>query len=111
MDGWMEVGGGVHIIISSSPPQPNLFSCPQTVGTLRSRVAVFSRLSAAPLSPDGVSEAASPPPLLGSSAATSLAGGISTFAPPPSPPSVPPFLPRADSRAPVNGQVQRVGGA
>lgn len=79
-----EDGGAGHAVIS--PPPLLSQTCPRVHGS-----GCFLLTFGLSALPDGVSAAASQPPLLGSSVATSPPAGISTFTPPFSP--LIPFLP------------------
>lgn len=102
-----EDGGSGHAVISSPLSQ----TCPRVHGS--GQVGCFLLTFGHSSLPDGVSAAASQPPLLGSSVATSLPAGISTLTTPFSPffPSfLLSYLPLTDSRSPVNVELQGGGG-
>ena len=104
-DGW-RLGSHAHLLLLLLPHAAKLVlesaerrDAAEQSRAGQGRAGVFCRLVDTPLVADGVSAAASPPPLSESSVATSPAGGSSTWAPafslllPPSPSSfrLPPF--------------------
>lgn len=97
---------------SSPPTQPNLFWCPRSVGTRRSRAGVFFLPTFGHSSLSPLTASAQPP--VRRRCWDHLLQQVwlqeSPLSLPPSPPSGSPFLPLTDSRSPVRGQSQRGAG-